>query len=559
MSVELIFKIIIITILLIFLVWLINKDKNICYDKKPKNIKQKNKYIYNAIIWNTQFPELDSYINYGINTPDINKVSITISGGGVRSFAAAIGYYRALNRLNLSDKIQYVSTSSGGSWFYGLYAFSELQPDILLGKSLKPEDMTLENLETENLDNKQFMGHIFVKKDILEYLIEELFKSKNDIGLAWNNAIGKMILEPYGLNLEKPVSISKEHAKYIKNRNPKLNKPIIQVHKSFWICNTTLCSLEYPHIIIPLTPLYCGVNQKIKNKNKNNNFIGGMLVENYAFGNNIDNNENIIDIVNIGTDNKIKKLSDMIGTSSTAYASILYNTKNDNNFAKYMLPDDIDSLIPSYIINKQNVKLSDGSLADNSGIISLVARGVKRIISFVNTTLNIDDDILLYCETCILPHFGLLSSKCSLESFARNTIQVFKSSDYNDYILPQLLKTLENGGPVFARKSLEVLKNEINGVKGGYFCDILFIVLQPSSKFTEKLSKEIIDEITNHPLKSLKKHGKFNNFPNYEVAFQNLDKGMLNLTLSQINLLSSYTDWCLNQPELKSIVEEMFR
>ena len=555
MGFEIFYKIIVVIILLIMLGWFINKDREYIrkHKNKHKHDVKKSKYSLQALTWKIPFPELDPYMNYGIKTPNINKTSIAISGGGTRSFSASIGYFRALQRMNLTN-YQYVSTVSGGSWFYGLYAFSNrVNIDKLLGKSLKPNEMTLKNLKNANVQNKEFMGHVFSGKDILEFLLEELLSPNSQIDLAWNNAIGKMLLEPYKLNMEKPIAISKEHADNILKHNPRLGKPLVQLDKSFWICNTTLCNPKFPHVVIPLTPLYCGIHQKIYN----NSMIGGTLIENYAFGNGFTTIDNFIDVTHVHT-NKIKTLRDMLGTSSTAYASMLYKPKNKDNFIKYVLPQDVELLIPKYTIDDHECKLADGAFSDSSGILSLVARGVKHIISFINTNFATDIDSSIYCDTTILPLFGLLNKDCYLETLAGNSVQIFKSSDYYTYILPQFLKTHKMGGPTFARQKLQVLKNELNGVGGDYSVDLLIIILQTSSNFLKLLPEETRKEITHVPITALKRHrGTLNDFPNYEVAFQNLDKGMLYYTLPQINILSSYTDWCLQQPELKKHVFEM--
>jgi len=118
-----------------------------------------NPYVIN-------FPELcpGTTVEYGINIPDINKVSFSISGGGSRSFTCMVGYFRALNRMGYKNKSQYVSSVSGGSWFYGLYAFCQSNPkytdDILLGKSSglineipDPTKITINSLNTVNKSN----------------------------------------------------------------------------------------------------------------------------------------------------------------------------------------------------------------------------------------------------------------------------------------------------------------------------------------------------------------------------------------------------------------------
>ena len=99
----------------------------------------------------------------------------------------------------------------------------------------------------------------------------------------------------------------------------------------------------------------------------------------------------------------------------------------------------------------------------------------------------------------------------------------------------------------------------MHGIEGNYEVDILMILLQPASKFLNKLPLEIKNEITFVPLTSIKSPGLFNDFPLYATFFQNLNAGLVSLTLEQSNFLSSYTDWCLNQPELKVHIQEMFK
>ena len=110
MGFEIFYKIIVVIILLIMLGWFINKDREYIrkHKNKHKHDVKKSKYSLQALTWKIPFPELDPYMNYGIKTPNINKTSIAISGGGTRSFSASIGYFRALQRMSLTN-YQYVS------------------------------------------------------------------------------------------------------------------------------------------------------------------------------------------------------------------------------------------------------------------------------------------------------------------------------------------------------------------------------------------------------------------------------------------------------------------
>ena len=96
------------------------------------------------------------------------------------------------------------------------------------------------------------------------------------------------------------------------------------------------------------------------------------------------------------------------------------------------------------------------------------------------------------------------------------------------------------------------------GVLGNYTVDVLIILLQPSSKFINKLSADIKEQITNISVDTAGKPGLFNYFPNYKTLFQNVNFGGVTLTLEQINMLSTYTEWCLLQPELKIHIQQMY-
>ena len=561
-----------------------------------RNNIEKSHDTYNNKVWflnSPLFPEMCQDNNYISNIPDINKVSIAISGGGSRSFVCMMGYFRALNRMGYKNKAQYVSTVSGGSWFYGLYSYCQsnsfFTDSILLGESSgldlsgnpQPSIITLSNLQLDNSKEYYYFGNIFSKKDIYSYMIDALEEGNIETSELWNYSIGKMFLERYGLNGDVPVALNYSHSLDILNRNPDIGQPIyLQDEMPFWICNTTLLFDyvdKYPYIIVPMTPIYSGIPQIISN---NFTKAGGYLVENYAFGNtdfpdgiNLEYDKNTDcpyeKVVSLKKINNIKTLRDMIGTSSTFFASIAYKTELLGTIVSALLPHDLADIIPMYNIweyteessfldlNFKKARIGDGGLCDNTGILSLLARKVKHIISFCNIETIIYDN-LIKCDNTITSLFGSGKETCEMYNLSLNTIQVFEQKEYDNNVFPQFQKTFESGGPTFARANLEVLENKKYGIIGGYNVDILFILLHPSTNFENQLKPEVKEQITKLSRSSPLEYGEFNNFPNYATAFHNLKKGLIHLTQSQTNLLSSYTDWCLNQQPLRSIIEEMY-
>jgi hypothetical protein len=652
----------------------------------PKPFPPASSSTYNAKVWptvisqtpyNISFPELCSGNLYGSRKPTTDTgVSIAISGGGSRSFTVMTGFFRAINRMGFKNKAQYVSTNSGGSWFYGIYSYcqNKYTDATLLGQSCgldsngvpNPANIKLTELNTLNGTNNLCFVNAFIN-DILPYIPEGVLNGVSP-GKLYSYSIGKLLLEKYGLNGNVPIALNQTHAQDIASRNVLNGTPLyLPPGMPFWICNTTLLfsyvGAAYPTAVVPMTPLYSGMAQSIT---QNNNSIGGITVETFAFGSASPPNNFQIPManslclnqynMNLQRTSDVCKLSDMLASSSSAYAGGFYYPQNINPLLAKILPSSATQLIPSYSIwgtsppslttadsqckynvltggcdvpngydpnscskigiqcysntaqqctsnnqctysfsklqcantnpsnsdlncrtnpsffnplqckcvssspytqsNIQNLysetaALGDGGSADNHSIVSLLARGVKHIISLINNSTTQVVGGTTICD--LMGLFGIAPSSCTSPFGTNlNTNQVFKVEDYN-VLQAQLSNNFKNTGLTYARLSLTVLTNLNSGVAGGYTVDILFVFVQTCIGFNSKLSSDIQKQITNIPLVSTSAItsdiGQFNNFPVYSVFFQNPTLGMLALTLGQANLLTTYTDWYLTEIE----------
>ena len=190
----------------------------------------------------------------------------------------------------------------------------------------------------------------------------------------------------------------------------------------------------------------------------------------------------------------------------------------------------------------QKAKLGDGAFGDNLAILSLVARGCKKIIAFNNAGNSIYATTGMCSLQCL---FGVCNdSQCGpIGCLATNSVQIFKSSDWID-VSKQCDDRYKSGDVVFSKSRLQVMSNVLNGVKGGYDVDIIILTLQPCRKFNELLPKEMQDILSKI------------SFPLYNTLLPSSDDktSLMALTQIQANLLSHYTYWCVMQNELKDAI-----
>ena len=637
-----------------------------------KSLKALKTYVLSPSIFNTNiyatlnttnnvvYPEFCKENLYGNEIPDVNNIALALSGGGSRAFNACIGHFRAFNELNLLTKLSYVSTNSGGGLFYGCFSFAKQKYDIntLLGEIIKdPSLLTIQKLSEKKANS---MCNVFVNTNLNTYIFEAITNKSIKLDDGWSYCMGKMVLEPYGLNSDCTIALNKAHADDLMSRNVMTLPPIyLKDNDPFWISNNTLMFTytndSYPNIVVPFTPLYAGIGQNIE---KFGNKIGGAFIETFAFGNTDVPSESISsfndtcnNMSNVAL-NKISNMSylrDVIGVSSSAYAFALYKNDYLNSTVKAILPSNAVDLIPTYNIfgtkplamttsdsqctintsltcnvpngfdsnsckttsvgcrsitapqctsdsqctrklsrfgvcsnidpsksnlscvsnaswrsplackcvpftneykpstNKaltlQKSKIGDGAFADNLAILSLVARGCKKIIALNSTGVDINDVNATCSIQCL---FGVCKDPdCGqVGCLATNSVQIFNSSDWAD-VSKQCTDRYKSGDVVYSKSRLQVIPNVLNGVKGGYYVDIVIFNLQPCKKFVDLLPKE-----TQDILKSIQ-------FPMYDTFFPSTKTSFMILNQIQANLLSHYTYWSTMQNDFKNAISSL--
>jgi hypothetical protein len=179
-------------------------------------------------------------------------------------------------------------------------------------------------------------------------------------------------------------------------------------------------------------------------------------------------------------------------------------------------------------------------MMDNTGIVPLVSRGERKIVSLLAA------DALVTADTCAsdINHvFGVLD-KCTIDyvNAGVRKAQVFRSADFPAF-KKQLLDSMASGGPCFARASLMVQPNAFQGVKGGYTVSLLMIVTQPCAQFNALLPAAVKAEFA---------AGKtLANFPLFKTMMQNAPN-VIQYTKRQVNLLASQAEWTFKHPSIRA-------
>lgn len=511
-------------------------------------------------IWNTLgesiFPELcPNFVNSRSFNPD--GVSIAVSGGGTIAYSSMIGYIRALLELEVSlgknafTSSQFISTVSGGSWFTGTYVMAKgtnkYSDSELLGANIDVTNINYESLNTVNFDNKNFMGQRAANAPVIPYMLEG-FKKGIQPEFLWNYAVGKIFLSNYNL-FGVNTSQNDYYASIMKRYNPSLPYPNLPpVNYPFWVCNASLLDTNIINngaTQIQLTPFYSGFHQLL-GSNSDNTLIGGTWINTYAFGS-IAPKKILSNIYCEPNKLKLKvpkyqggplTLENMIGTSSAAYAYITDEIAK-TYFGQLVKFDPIYNFVCAKTPSRDRLSLTgDGGIVDDTGIMNLVARNCKYIISFNSNNYSYETSPGVYdfCNSGFMPLFGVYTGCSTTGNQPNNSVQIFPSSEWASFS-QKFIDAISSGGPCYARAQLPVLPNPQNGVKGNYIVDLIVITLQPSTTFNSLLPTNISETFNDT-------RGPFPNFPTYALIGEDPLR-LVQLSKSQINLLQCYTYWSI--------------
>lgn len=194
-----------------------------------------------------------NYIDLNIYFSSIDQLTFSnehienvlcLSGGGSRSFLLSIIIMRELERAKKLNQFKLIGSVSGGSWANCLYRYGQYESrDVFLGKSLEPENITINSINT--IDPRCVLScpnnKVITLFENFKSELQDLFEIANgtrNVSDLWKFLIYELYLKPFSVSDNKFYADSKEQL-----NNILLNQPNIQ-EDNFILPNIT--NLPYP-------------------------------------------------------------------------------------------------------------------------------------------------------------------------------------------------------------------------------------------------------------------------------------------------------------------------
>lgn len=344
--------------------------------------------------------EIISQVPFLNNFPEkVSTISVTgmcFSGGGSRAACATWGILQSLNSVNLLNNkfIAYISCNSGSTWpvlsslYYPIYlpinppsssnniseptSLPTYQIDDILGQYTEPEFLDF----TKQVSAPLFGYNIVnsnILTDIFSYDFEQNITSFNPE--FWLNSIGNSFFKKYGLYGKDYGYITAANSmdygyKYLDIQNP----------SRYYI---GICARDNMPLPISL--------QSFKNINSNEYIPFDSSPYSSGF---LDISKGRVASMAIGQ--KIQSSNGLLGTfekSSNMWSPYTMSGTSSTAFGKQFLDSGLQDFLPIYDITttpENSIKgyLVDGYLVDNTSLISLLCRGVNRVVMTISNELD---------------------------------------------------------------------------------------------------------------------------------------------------------------------------
>ena len=495
------------------------------------------------------------------------------SGGGPRAFAAALGQMRGLNAVGVLPFIGTISCVSGGTWFGVPFSYSPVfTDDELLGAVVPPQQITVGGLQTIparclgaallNLTDANLVAYYGFLWAL--YLAGQL-----PFNRIYSRLLNLLILSPFSLDdLYTYFALDSDNITEIVQNNSSLSpkdfytlrpgRPFLvaggtqiyplgpdlgpgdfSVSRPQSRTRTSLGLLRLPGQVyrsFEYTPLYVGTSQLYTAAGCSGSDFGGGFVESFGFDSLGPSAPPENSRVVLSTPQQQFLLSDVMGSSSAAFASVLdeIDLEAAGPEFSYWALDHIGNE-PTCVYS-----FGDGGILENTGIVPLLRREYPVIFAFVNSPYPVgstDDGCYDGVDGQISRLFGFIPKNDFGNS--QNT-QIFPESQFAQ--LSQGLKQSKAAGGVVVYAGAFTIQTPNPFDVASYPGNSEVLIFWLYNDLNQQWYGQLPPSVQNL-LSSTQPSNYMANFPNYATVLQN-EGELLFLTPQQINLLADM--WSYN-------------
>ncbi|OLP81864.1 hypothetical protein AK812_SmicGene37543 [Symbiodinium microadriaticum] len=308
------------------------------------------------------------------------EVGLCLSGGGLASAAAAVGALRALEAADLMEQFDALSVVSGSAWASAAYMFDKEPASSLLGEIAPLTALTLEALDAlpppalQGCTREAAVSKVFFGAEVP---IEEL-----------RQAVAKSWLEDFSLDHLAYLAGGEEKKRRIIEAAPQLqDKDFLLPRRDrpkTWMVGAALSSEDGSVLPFAVTPSRVSAPADEDSSPRPSEavvypFLGGE-VETFAFGGrealSIDSPpfQPGSPVIRLAAPTEPFSLSDALTMSGLSAAAQLFPGLPKP--ARWPVKD------VTGLSSGEDVSFVSGDVADSSGLLTLLQRGIRRIVWF---------------------------------------------------------------------------------------------------------------------------------------------------------------------------------
>lgn len=437
----------------------------------------------------------------------------------MRALTLAAGQLRAFEALGLMSSLDAISSVSGGTWAAALYMYSNASVEELLGPPMDPIELTLEALG----QHTSIFGSVATRTmgDIQwgKYMLKQGLDRWKEMDTWWGAYVGMTVLEPVNLSDRRNAFLveSEAHKEDVLRRNPHLARndfllPNPARKQLLVMCATLLAPRDLQTggsraASLQMSPDFAGSPflQHVEftwGARDKTYWQGGGLEETFAFGDTAPIapvNPAASSLMNVSMPDRPFSLQDALAASSDALAA---------EFSNLPVLDSTDPEVevwpirPGYQQQKAHTyKLGDGGNLENSGVLPMLQRKVKKIVWLIQTDTGIaQKEVFDWCAANItsstkeqisgnitnqvFDKFGYGTDSTVAGLLSRN--QVFPSKDLFK-VACELRKKKDAGKPAVLRTQHLVQENTWWGIDGNWSVDLVYVYNEVIEDFVKGL------------------------------------------------------------------------